>query len=95
MDETGLEIKYLTGKPRHYAWREIEGARIFRKRMLLVPVMSTIRLKLRPSARPTNSVQRAAGSVMGYDASFLAAYDESAEEILEKIEMFRRDHGAV
>jgi hypothetical protein len=94
MDERGLEIKYLAGKARVYAWRDIEGARIFRKRFFLVPVMSTIRLKLRPAARPVNAVQRAAGGVMGYDASFLAAYDESAEEILEKIEMFRRNHGA-
>lgn len=94
MDERGLEIRYLVGKPRLYAWRDIEGARVFRKRLLLIPVMATIRLKLRPSARPANSVQRAAGRVMGYDASFLAAYDESAGEILEKIEMFRRNHGA-
>jgi hypothetical protein len=94
MDERGLEIKYLVGQPRFYAWRDIEGALVFRKRLFLIPVMSTIRLKLRPSARPANSVQRAAGSVMGYDASFLAAYDESAQEILEKIEMFRRNHGA-
>jgi hypothetical protein len=94
MDERGLEIKYLAGKPRVYAWMDIEGARIFKKRLFLVPVMSTIRLKLRATVRPANAMQRAAGSVMGYDASFLAAYDESAEEILEKIEMFRRNHGA-
>src|ERR1700759_756633 len=47
MDKRGLEVKYMVGQPRFYAWRDIEGARIFRKRMLLVPVMSTIRLKLR------------------------------------------------
>ncbi len=93
MDERGLEIQYLWGAPRLYAWRDIENAQVFHKRLFLVPVLSMIRLKLRQQARPANPVQRAAGNVMGYDATFLAVYDESAEQILEKIQMFRRNHG--
>jgi hypothetical protein len=93
LDERGLEIRYLIGTPRFYAWRDIEGARIFKKRLLMVPVLATIRLKLRPEARPANALRRTASSLVGYDATFLAAYDDSAEEILEKMEMFRRNHG--
>ena len=92
LDERGLEIQYLWGAPRLCAWPDIESARIFKKRMLMVPVLSTIRLQLRPGARSTNSIQRAFGGLVG-DVSFLAVYDESAEQILEKIEMFRRNHG--
>ena len=94
MDERGLEIQYLWGAPRLYAWPDIESARVFKKRMLLVPVLSTIRLRLRPGARSANAVRRAVGGLVG-DVSFLAAYDESAEQILEKIEMFRRNHGGL
>ena len=92
MDERGLEIQYLWGAPRLYAWRDIESAQVFKKRMLMVPVLSTIRLRLRQGAQPANAVRRAVGGLVG-DASFLAVYDESAEQILEKIEMFRRNPG--
>ena len=95
MDERGLEIKYIVGSPQFYAWTDIESARIFRKRMFLVPVMSTIRLRLRPSARSANVVRRAAGNLTGADVTFLAAYDESPQQILEKIQMFQRNHGAM
>lgn len=93
IDERGIEIRYLVGAPRSYAWRDIESAHIFKKRMLMVPVLSTIQLKLRPEARPANTVRRAAGSLVGYDATFLAAYDDDADKILETIRLFQRNHG--
>ncbi|WP_158945982.1 PH domain-containing protein [Granulicella sp. S190] len=92
IDEHGLEIKYLTGAPRLYPWADIESARIVKKRILLVPVLSSIALKLRQSARPSNTLRRSAGSLVGYDVTFLAVYDESAQEILEKIQSFTRQH---
>ena len=93
-DERGLEIQSLAGAPRLYAWQDIESARVYKKRVLMVPVLSTIRLTLRQKARSENAARRAARSISGFDATFLAVYDESAEQILEKIQMFQRNHGA-
>jgi hypothetical protein len=95
MEERGLEIKYVFGAARFYAWRDIEAVRIVKKRIFLIPVLSSIGLKLREAARPTNAVRRAAGGLVGYDVSFLAVYDESAEEIAEKIASFKRSVGAL
>lgn len=94
MDERGLEIRYVMGEARVYAWRDIEAVRIVKKRILFIPVLSTIGLKLRETARPANRLRRAASDLVGYDVSFLAVYEESAEEIAETIASFRRSVGA-
>jgi hypothetical protein len=92
IDERGVEIKYAVGAPRFYPWADIESARIFRKRFLLIPVMSTIRLNLRPQARPTNAIRKAASAVTGYDATFPAFFDLSATEIIERITFYKSQH---
>jgi hypothetical protein len=89
IDERGVEIHYATGSPRFYAWTDIESARIARKTIFLIPVMSIIQLNLRPEARSTNAVQRAAATVNGYNASFPAFFDLSAAEILERIAFYK------
>ncbi|MCU1322343.1 MAG: hypothetical protein JWM43_1992 [Acidobacteriaceae bacterium] len=92
IDERGIEVFYPIGAPRFYAWAEIEAARIIRKRIFLIPVMSSIGLNLREGARPTNAVLRAAGAVNGYNASFPAFFDLSDTEILERIAFYKSQY---
>ncbi len=89
IDERGLEIKYAVGAPRFYSWDDIESARIFRRRILLIPVVSTIRLNLRPRARSANAIRKAASAVNAYDATFPAFFDLSATEIMERIAFYK------
>lgn len=89
IDERGIEVRYPIGSPRFYAWSNIESARIARKRMFLIPVMSSIQLYLRQGALPTNPILRAAAAVNGYSASFPAFFDLGATEILERIEFYK------
>ena len=89
IDERGLEIKYVVGAPRFYSWDDIESAHIFRKRVLLLPVMCTIRLKLRQQARSTSTLRRGASAISGYDATFPAFFDLSATEIMERIAFYK------
>ncbi len=89
IDERGIEVKYAFGMTRLYAWADIESALIVRKRVLLVPVMSSIGLNLRQGARPANAVLRAAGAITGYSASFPAFFDLSPTEIIERINFYK------
>ena len=91
IDERGLEIKYAIGPPRLYAWGDIESARIVKARFLLIPMLSSVHLRLRPGLRSTNPIRRLAGAVNHSDASIPAFFDESAEEIIEKIEFYKRE----
>ncbi len=90
IDERGLEIKYVVGSPRFYTWSDIESARIFKVRFLLIPLTSSIHLQLRPGLRSSNPVRKAAGALTGSSTSFPSFFDESAEEIVEKINFFKR-----
>jgi hypothetical protein len=89
IDERGIEVVYPVGSPRFYAWADIESARIARKTIFLIPVMSTIQLKLRPGTGPTSAVMRTAAAVNGYGASFPAYFDLSAPEIMERIAFYK------
>lgn len=91
IDERGLEVQLAAGAPRIYAWKDIEAVKIVRLRFLLMPLTSSIHLRLRPGLRSGSVVRKAAGAVTGSDASFPAFFEESAEEIVEKIEFFRRE----
>jgi len=91
MDERGLEVKYAVGAPRTYAWPEIESAKIVRFTFLRIPMTSSIHLRLRRDLRSQNVVRKMAGGVTGSDASFPAFFDESAEEIVEKIQFYKRE----
>jgi hypothetical protein len=89
IDDRGLKIQYPFGAPRFYAWADIESARIFSKRIFLIPVISTIRLTLHPGARSSDPVRRAASFVTRSDATFPAFFDLSAAEILERINSYK------
>ncbi|RXH57915.1 hypothetical protein [Granulicella sibirica] len=91
MDERGLEIKYVVGAPRLYTWDDIESAYIFKVRFLRLPMFSSVHLRLRPGLRSSNPVSRVAGAINQSDASIPAFFDESAEEIIEKIEFYKRE----
>jgi hypothetical protein len=90
IDERGIEIKYAVGAARFYAWSDIESARIFRIRFFMIPMASSIHLKLRPGARSGNAARKVAGAITGSHASFPALFEESAQEIVEKINSFKR-----
>jgi hypothetical protein len=89
MDERGIKVHYPTGSPRLYAWADIESARIAKKTIFLIPVMSIIQLNLRAGAGPKNAILRAAASMNGYNASFPAFFDLSATEIMERIAFYK------
>ena len=74
-------------------WSDIESASIFRVRFLLIPMMSSIHLRLRSTSGSAGGVRRAAGALVGWNVSFPAFFDWSAEEIMEKIEFYRRRSG--
>jgi hypothetical protein len=93
IDDKGLKIQYAVGAPRFYAWSDIESAYIFKRRIFLVPVMSTIRLTLRPGAASSNPVRQAASFVARSDATFPAFFDLSATEILERINFYKAGQG--
>jgi hypothetical protein len=90
MDMRGLEVHRGFGAPEFFPWQDVEGCTVIRKRFLFVPIVSSIGVKLRPGARPRNPVRRAAGAMLGYDATFPAWFDQSAVEIAEKIETMRQ-----
>lgn len=89
IDERGIEVQLAVGAPRTYLWQEIESAGIFRVRFLLIPLMSSIHLRL----RSTGVLRGVAGRIAGFNASFPAFFDWSAEEIMEKIEFYQRQIG--
>lgn len=91
IDERGIEIKYAVGATKRYAWNDIESASIFRVRFLLIPMTSSIHLKLAPQARSADATRQFASAITGSNVSFPAWFDESAEEIIEKIEFFKRE----
>ena len=89
IDDQGIEIKYAVGQPRLYRWTDIESARIHSIRFLLIPLSSSIQLRLRPQARSTNPVKRAVSAVSGMNASFPAFFDLSSREIIERINFYK------
>ena len=93
IDESGIKVQLAFGAPRIYVWSDIESASIFRVRFLLIPMMSSIHLRLRSTSGSAGGVRRAAGALVGWNVSFPAFFDWSAEEIMEKIEFYRRRSG--
>jgi hypothetical protein len=89
LDEQGLEIQFAVGAPRSYKWADIDSVSIVRIQFLIT-LASSIRLQLRPGVRPANIVDKATAAIIGPSVSFPAFFDETAEEIVEKIEMFKR-----
>lgn len=74
MDERGIEIQYIAGAPRFHAWSDIDSVRIFKVRLFMIPMTSSIHLRLK----------------QGSTKSFPAFFEESAQEIVEKINFFKR-----
>ena len=90
IDEQGLEVQYLAGKPRAYGWNDIVSVVVIRKRVLLIPVMHSVGLTLRDGTQGVSAVQRVTGGVLGYQSTFPAWFDESAVEIAERINFVLR-----
>lgn len=74
MDERGLEIQYIAGAPRFDAWSEIDSVRIFKVRFLMIPMTSSIHLRLK----------------QGSARSIPAFFEESPQDIVERINFFKR-----
>jgi len=74
MDARGIEIQYIAGTPRFYAWGDIDSARIFKVRFLMIPMTSSIHLRLKQGSTKT----------------IPAFFEESAEEMVEKINFYTR-----
>jgi Bacterial PH domain len=74
IDEQGVTIQYIAGAPRFYAWSAIDSVRIFKVNFLMIPMTSSLHLRMK------------SGSV----ASIPGFFDESAQEIAEKINFFKR-----
>lgn len=89
IDERGIEVKFATGTTRFYAWQDIISAGIGQKRIFLVPVFSSIQLQLSPTAKPTNTLEKAAWVINRYDATFPSYFDISPTEILERIQFYK------
>ena len=92
IDDRGIEVKYAVGEARRYRWDDIESARIHKNRFLLLPFSSSIQLRLRPQARSTNPIRKAAGVITGANASFPAFFELGAEEIIERINFYKSQH---
>ncbi len=90
IDERGLEIKYAVGAPRFYPWADIESARIVRVRFLLIPMAASVHLRLRPEAQSANPARRTVAAVTGANASIPGFFELSPDDIVEKIEFFKR-----
>lgn len=74
IDERGVTIQYIAGAPRFFAWSAIDSVRIVRIRFLLIPMASSIHLRMK------------SGSV----STIPAFFEESAQDIAEKINFFKR-----
>jgi hypothetical protein len=74
IDEQGVTIQYIAGAPRFYAWSAIDTVRIFKFSFLMIPMTSSLHLRMKSGA---------VASIPGF-------FDESTQEIADKINFFKR-----